>query len=183
GRRERGDGGEGYVPAQQVRNLAAAVCLALALVAWGGQPVAAGQVVVTVLNPTDDTYVRSFGRRPMGNLGSLRISASETALLKFDLSQIPTSAFVHEAKLRLFVVNYRAGGGTTIAAHEVGDTWDEGTAVGPGPLLSSTTEDARVVSRDQNTNYVDWDITRLAQAWVQSPSSNNGVGLTGSGGR
>src|SRR5262249_40609012 len=182
--RDEVDGGEGYVPAQQVRKLAAAASwLALALVAWGARPVAAGQVVVTVLNPTDDTYVRSSGRAPMGSPGPLRVRERETALLKFGLSQIPSSAFVHEAKLRLFVVNYRAAGGTTIAAHEIDGTWDEGTAIGPAPSLSSTTEDARVVSRDQNTNYVEWDITRLAQAWVQSPGTNNGVGLTGSGGR
>src|SRR5262250_937364 len=82
-------GGGVHMRAPRLRKLAvAALCLALALVGWGVQPVAAGQVVVTVLNPTDDTFVRMIGRRPMGNLGSLRISTSETALLRFDLSQI-----------------------------------------------------------------------------------------------
>jgi hypothetical protein len=84
-------------------------CALAVLLASGGWAFAAD--VVTVLNPTHDTYVGTRPSAPRGNSARLVVSRRYTAMLKFDLSQVPTSAIVREAKLRLFVLGYKRGAG------------------------------------------------------------------------
>src|SRR3990172_6750103 len=86
---------------------------------------AAGPVSVSVLDPTDDTHLDST--TPRGNRRSLLIDDRRIALLKFDLSAIPDSARVREAKLRLFLTRY-AGPPGLVTVYEVLGPWDERTA-------------------------------------------------------
>src|SRR5437870_9879506 len=64
-------------------------CALAVLLAWGGWAFAAD--VVTVLNPTHDTYFGTRPSKPRGNSARLVVSRRYTTLINFDLSEIPTS--------------------------------------------------------------------------------------------
>jgi hypothetical protein len=79
--------------------------VALFLVVLGAARVAAPlHVVVTTLNPSDDTYVRRGGNRPKGRRSVIQVGTGFTGMVRFDLSSIPTEATVRDARLRLFLV-------------------------------------------------------------------------------
>src|SRR5437867_3516234 len=72
----------------------AAILLALA---WPSHRAFAGAVIVTVLGPSDDTYIVTSDNTPIGTAfpplrgkyRDLRVGRARTALLKFDVGAIP----------------------------------------------------------------------------------------------
>ena len=128
-------------------------CALAILLAWCGGAYAGD--AVTVLNPTHDTYFGTRPSKPRGNSARLVVSQRYTTMLKFDLSEIPTSAVVHEAKLRLFVLGYKRGAGaTTITAHEVQSAWDEHTATSLNrPPMNSVSESTNSVDATYRPRY------------------------------
>src|SRR2546428_2482857 len=140
---------------------------------------ASGPVAVTVLNPTDDTVVGGRHAKPMGNSRWIKLGAGYTGLLKFDLAAIPSTAQVREARLRLYLVSYKSSAPAMIAAHAVTGAWNE-ASVTP-PATDGSVESTNAVSRAQVGNYVEWNITALADTWVSLKAPNEGVALSSSG--
>src|SRR5438876_7407039 len=140
---------------------------------------ASGPVAVTVLNPTDDTVVGGHHAKPMGNSRWIKLGAGYTGLLKFDLAAIPSTAQVREARVRLYLVSYKSAAPATIAAHAVTGAWNE-ASVTP-PATDGSVESTNAVGRAQVGNYVEWNITALADTWVSLKAPNEGVALSSSG--
>ena len=146
--------------------------------------IAAGQVTVTTLKPSHDTFLaEKGGKKPKGNGKVLLVGERDTALLKFDLSPIPESVFIREAKLRLFLIKYKRGQGmTTVSAHEVTDPWEEDTATSKNqPWVEPIPEGESSIDWSKHRDFVEWEIGDLVQSWVSSPATNHGVALIGSG--
>jgi hypothetical protein len=143
---------------------------------------AAGQVVVTTLDVSVDTFVSKRGRTPKGDTFFLAVGAKDTALLTFDLSAIPPAAFIREGKLQLFQISSaHAAGGTSITAQEVLAPWDALTATGHDapPLSTTVAATARVDSYGANS-VVDWDISTAPplSARTQADDRNHPRGHT-----
>src|SRR5437762_12943593 len=66
-----------------------------------------------------------------------------------------------------------------IAAHAVTGAWNE-ASVTP-PATDGSVESTNAVSRAQVGNYVEWNITALADTWVSLKAPNEGVALSSSG--
>src|SRR5262249_17451188 len=74
----------------------------------------------------------------------------------------------------------RGGAATTVTALGVEGGWDEHTTTALNrPPMDSVPESTNSVDASLVRDYVEWDITSLAQAWVSDPSRNHGVALTG----
>ena len=132
---------------------------------------------------TGDTTVSSGA--PSVNYGSsaaLSIGQGYSTLLRFDLAGVlpagTTAAQVLKAKLIVFPHTVVSGG--SIGVYSVTAGWSEGTvnyATRPAAASKPAATNA-VASANQ---WVEFDVTALAQGWLASPSSNFGVELTGSG--
>jgi hypothetical protein len=145
-----------------------------------------------------DTYISSW--QPTDNYGGnvtmlVRQGDVRAALVRFDLSSIPTGSTIEEARLGLYSVSRSNAGNLTVDAYAVRRPWAElqatwnqattSTAWGsPGCNQTGTDRDATPIS-SQVVNTIDtwyeWDVTALVGEWVANPASNQGVILKGSG--
>ncbi len=159
----------------------------------------AGGETCVVLQPTPSTGVDAYIKKEKpderrGTDPELRVKGEaaklKRALLRFDLSSLPSDAIVSSATLSLFVKG-ASGGALTINAHGLTRAWNEAevtwkaadkaagvlwTTQGGdyGPTVASTVlDDTRNVWRS-------WNITSLVTAWLANPSTNYGVILEGS---
>lgn len=110
-------------------------------------------------------------------------------ILRFDLSAIPTNAVIQRATLSLYATgssnSYALEAGVYALRREWSEaeaTWNRATnamAWGrPGANDTDTDRDAQALSTalvSGISRWVDWDVTRLVQAWVSNPSSNMGM--------
>ncbi|MFH1086278.1 MAG: DNRLRE domain-containing protein, partial [Chloroflexota bacterium] len=111
------------------------------------------------------------------------------------VSVLPPGTTIHSAKLMLYPISRSNEGGVTVSAFQVLRPWAEmqatwnqaraGQAWGlPGCSqaatdLAATASAATLVSAINVWN--EWDLTGLVQGWVNTPASNRGVVLKGSG--
>jgi hypothetical protein len=98
--------------------------------------------------------------------------------LEFDLSSIPSSATVSEATLRLFYDGCDFGPDEVdVGIYEVMGSWTESTlSWNAQPSFTWDAEDVMSLRCAGATgDYVQWDITGLAQDWVSGSASNYGV--------
>lgn len=123
------------------------------------------------------------------NTGTKRI------LLYFDVSLVPQGAHIVEAKLTLRSTYQRSERPLTVAIYGLKRDWVEGEATwvrasalqtwaldgadDPTGDRTSTAVAYTVVSTINQSYY--WDVTSLAQAWVNDPAANHGMLLIGSG--
>lgn len=125
-------------------------------------------VADTYLKP--NALTKNFGAKP-----ALRVSASDEALIRFELASIPSNATIMRATLRLFA-NGEAGDGT-IRLHRVTSAWTEGSvtyasfrqAFAPDPVGG-----LRVESR---TTQKSVDLTSVVSGWVHGTYPNAGLEL------
>lgn len=97
-------------------------------------------------------------------------------VVRFDVSSIPTAAFVQSASLRLFC-NQAAGVPVDVSAHRITATWGEGTSDASGSEASgttATTNDATWLHRFYNTTF--WatpggDFAPAASATLSVPAT------------
>jgi len=147
-----------------------------------------------------DTYISLYDPDVnYATLQTLRIhpnnAGRERVLIKFDISRIPSDSVVEEATLYFYAWYWTQAFPLTVRAYRVvkhwnvGDaTWNRATATdfwltagcnNPGgdydPASVSTTEIS------PNREYFSWDVTGMAQQWVTSPVSNEGVLLVAEG--
>ena len=126
-----------------------------------------------------------------GGIGNGRI------LLRFDLSTIPADATITGATLKLNAT--QNDGVSSLNVYEVTEAWVEGAGVGttgaaswddrlPGISWSTAggSFDPAIVATfsSEDTGQHIWNITPLAQAWLNTPAANNGliIGSTEKGG-
>ncbi len=138
--------------------LIALVLLISGLIALPGRSV--GSLIVTVpVAASEDTYVKStrpdvnYGQNP--NLEADMQPSIKRALVRFDVTAVPTDGVVTSAKLRLFVYDKSQVAGTI---HAVNSSWSEATTwnTAPGvgnqiasfvsPAVAGTWEEANVTS-------------------------------------
>lgn len=149
---------------------AAPAWLALALLVPGALPAADVPVA-------SDTYVSSVNlANNYGALPSLYVGNNNKALLRFDLSALPsgaTSTNIVKANLVFYVNRIGIAGALDVAP--LTGAWSESTVTGAaappqGAVFAS-------LAATQSFAYIVVDITPLVKGWVDTPSSNFGLAI------
>ena len=137
-----------------------------ALLLVGLSPLA---VQAQVLRVSADSYLAPASDAA-GRSKVIKVNPSNTALLNFDLSTLPTdiiSAHINKASLVFFVKSVPTSG--KIQVSPVTSTWLENTVnTSNAPTVGSPIVTSAVISR-KNTYYV-MDITQLLKNWVDNPT-------------
>ncbi|MDQ1301130.1 MAG: hypothetical protein QG637_1051, partial [Chloroflexota bacterium] len=154
----------------------------------------------TVLQPAPtvgvDAYIKK--EKPDERRGTdteLRVKGEanklKRALLKFDLSSLPTDAIVSSATLSLYVKG-ASGGALTINAHRVTPSWNEAQVTwkardkAASQLWATQGGDydaavaASTVVDDTKNVWRSWSIGSLVSGWLSAPATNYGVILEAS---
>src|SRR5262249_19791694 len=125
----------------------------------------------------------SSSRKIEQRQGVLPVCGRDRAVLDFDLSSLPTDSIVLSARLRAFLV--RRAPDPEIATFSASPL---GRDAGVETLGEARSPDARSVARDasdftvatsERRAMLEWDITGIAQGWVNDTSTNHGVLLYG----
>jgi hypothetical protein len=140
-----------------------------------------------------DTTLTPGEGRPNMDVLSIAADGSLKALLKFDLSILPTDVEVVSATLSLRSRTAEGVGDITVDCYGIKHPWEvsqanwinatQGTEwEGPGcsgPNDRELTPVSSVLITADDTTYT-WDLTDLATQWVANPAANHGVVLEGS---
>lgn len=147
-----------------------------------------------------DTYLSLYEpNTAYGTAATMRINPNvggrERGLIKFDITRIPTNATVLEATMHLYAWYWSQPFSLNITAYQVKTHWNEFTATWNratasefwnAPGCGDPTFDydgfsgvTRVVTT--NRDFYEWNLTSMAQQWVSSPVSNEGVVLIADG--
>jgi hypothetical protein len=155
--------------------------------------------VTVVVGNFHDTYVApgDGGNRASDPLIRTRVgpgrSVGSRGFLKWDLSSLPAGVRISNATMRLYYTGEEAGGGdsafTVKVAKVVGAnpdleratwaspdnvySWSGGADGGTGDLAAA--ESSAAVGK--NSGWVVWNVTNMAQEWVESPGMNFGMAL------
>ena len=157
-------------------------------------PNGSGGLVSMVLHATDDTYINSASATAnTGSTQQLRIATDVATLLRFDLSSVPSGAYVDSATLELEVVAVGGASGQEVTAYKVLRNWEEheatwniaetGTNWGTAGCQNTTTDRSSSSSGTATENngagsWLSFDITSLVSDWL---TTNNGLVLKTSG--
>ncbi len=138
-----------------------------AATAWGAQATLAADAHVNSAMPATNS----------GAISNLNVGGGYTALLQFDLSQLPvgtTSAQVSRAVLRVYANRVTTPGQVTISS--VTGTWGEySVTFATEPAVGSSVGTFPV---SQAEAFVAVDVTSLVQGWINNPATNNGLALS-----
>ena len=129
--------------------------------------VSADTVISTALIATN------FGTR-----SNLPINSTTTALLKFDLTSVPTGTSSSQiGKAVLYVYVNRLNTSAAVSVFPVTTTWSELTVTsGTKPTIGTT---ATTTATPATTgNYVAFDVTSLVTGWITTPANNFGLALS-----
>ena len=149
----------------------------------------AGQTVT--LNPTADGQVNGASpNNDYGNSNSMLAYETGTrrSLVHFNTSTVPTGTPLVDAKLRLYVASIAARSGSPMPVQvrsltqswlENSFTWNQRTGTDswsvPGGDFAGSDAAALILPATFNSGWIEFDITALAQAWVDGVIANNGV--------
>jgi hypothetical protein len=133
------------------------------------------------LTPSGDAYTNSAS--PSTNYGSAATlnvsSASQTAYIQFDLSEIPsgyTGANIAKASLKLYVNAVGTAGSFNVDV--VDGAWTESTITyGLSPALGTTIASNVALSKSNAHDYIVIDITSALEAWLNGTQANDGIAL------
>lgn len=138
-----------------------------------------------LLYPSDDAYVSNdpwlsqTGNSPTFKIGTSNYS--NRAFIKFDLSNIPTSAVVSSAKLRLYAVNNHVYSpfANDAVLYAVNQAWDESTINWSNkPSITSLNINLNTsTSPNQHYEINDLDFVYAVQDMITTPSSNHGFAI------
>jgi hypothetical protein len=129
---------------------------------------------------------------PIKDTVHISADGAKKALLKFNLSVLPSNVEVISATLSLQAAIHQNVGDMTVRCYGVKRAWDVSEATWTnatqsiaweipgcmGPSDRETVPVASVLVTADNTTYT-WDVTSLARQWVANPSANNGMLLEG----
>jgi hypothetical protein len=162
----------------------------------GAQPLAVGSF------PMEDTRIdESYPTMNYGWEGGFRVRSSAgaaSALMRWDLTSIPTGAAVQNARLELYATYRSRAWQVDIAAYEVLAPWQESSATwnlaasgvpwaeagcrGIGTDRSgSASATTTILPGDPIPGWYRWTLTTLVQKWVDEPAANRGLILVASG--
>lgn len=127
-----------------------------------------------------DTFVSSFWKTVnFGELGYLYVGNGNTALIQFDLSNLPSGLSANQiatATLTLYVNRTYTGGNVNVAP--LNAAWSESSVTFDSlPSAGSVAADFQAPHRGQ---YVAVNVTSLVKNWVSTPSKNFGLLLSSS---
>ncbi len=141
----------------------------------------AGPAASVTLNPVADTYVYSaapatnYGAAAVLYTGSQSPSAVGRALFRFDLSSIPAGATVTNASFQAYLTQTSASPTTLdVELKRIDAAWQEMAATWNNQ--PSTTGASNVIGVGKAPAYYSWDVTSLAQTWVNG-APNRGLAL------
>ena len=144
-----------------------------ALACFGAVPVWAAQATLVA-----DAHVNSaVPTANSGAISNLDVGGGYTALLQFDLSQLPagtTGAQVSRAVLRVYANRVTTPG--VVAMAPVTGAWGEYSVT--YATLPGTGGAAGTFSVSAAGAFVAVDVTSLVQGWIASPATNHGIALT-----
>ena len=145
----------------------------------------------------EDTYL-DLGNptTPFGDADRLRMKTTENAdaLLRFNLAVMPAGTTIQQASVRLFAIDHSGAVNhdpipITLRVYSVLRDWDENQATwystGSGNWAKPGCQTAgvdyapeyteEVVAFDAVQEWIEFDITDLAQYWVDHPETNYGI--------
>lgn len=122
-------------------------------------------------------------------------SRQERMALRFDLQTIAPGTNVTEAKLRVYAFEAVLAANTSVNVYALAQSWDEGTKLGSGTADGATWNNRRPgsawttaggtvsgaavatqpVLSTFKTGWIEFDVTTLAQQWVDAPAANHGA--------
>jgi len=149
---------------------------------------------------TTDTFISDYGD-PDGNYGGdgamrLRSNDHRASLIRFDVSSIPSPAYVYSATLRLYSQSRTNVNPLPVSAHRLLRPWVDMEATwyragaaqrwafpGANGLTTDRSAEAFATMMITATGvWTEWPLTSLVQDWVAHPESNEGIVLkAGSG--
>lgn len=135
-----------------------------------------GAVVDAELRAASPTS--NYGSLPSATIG-IYSGAQRQALVRWDLSSVPSNAIVSSATAT--ITNNISSGASTVIAYATGAAWPESTVtwtsasapIGGTALASAANSGIGGTTPSSFT----LDLTTVAQGWVTTPASNNGVAL------
>lgn len=149
---------------------------------------------------TSDTYISLYEPDDAwGLLATMKIHPNtggrERGLIRFDISRIPSSVTIQEARLYLYAWYWSQALPVTIKAYSVKKNWTALDATwyranalelwhAPGCNDPGFDYDPASVVETAilpELGFYSWDVTQMAQQWVADPASNYGVLLVGEG--
>ncbi len=138
---------------------------------WGQQATLAGDAHVSSAQPTVNS----------GSLSNLNVGSGYTTLVQFDLGALPpgtTPAQIAKATLRVYC--NRADVPGMVQAQLINGAWTESSVTyATLPPLGATVQTAQVAGAGE---FVTFDVTSAAQAWVGAPATNFGLALSATSG-
>jgi len=144
------------------------------------------QAETVALNSVQETYIQlGSPTTSSGSSGSMVIDREsgdlQRALVQFDVSSIPAGATIQSATIKLEATD--VGGLLSVDAYQILENWTEGSATWnesssgnnwsvSGGAFNATALDSILTDTAGQHRF---DITSLAQAWVNSTQQNHGV--------
>jgi len=141
------------------------------------------QTVTVTFNATNDTYVKEDDNTTnFGSADKMFVTSEDTApsknrraLVRFNLSSIPSGAVIQSATLKLFM-NNAPGSSRTHQVHRVTADWEEKD---PGGVTWNTQPSVDGLSSSNitgttNNVYVRWNVTADVQGFVNGSFPNYG---------
>lgn len=143
------------------------------------------------VSANQDTYVTIY--EPDNNFGlqtdiliEAYVDHQARSLVQFDLSSIPSEATVSSATLKLYhaVRSAAEPAGRVIWAYrltqswtETGATWNSYDGINPWTTLGgdyTATDGAAYTMTNTLPRWIEWDVTNIAKAWIESGQPNYG---------
>jgi hypothetical protein len=104
------------------------------------------------------------------------------ALIRFDLSGIPAGTAINEARLQLYVLDTWPADDVTVEVARMTEDWDEATVswdTGHQDTIADLQPPVTKVVGLSTGVWVEWDVTSLAQSWLDGGFPNYGLVLHG----
>ena len=134
---------------------------------------------------SDDTYASrsrvgipsasNFGKKPV-----MAVNANSTGFVKFDLSTLPSDTLwpqIQKATLKLYVGSVKTPGFIGVTNHTTPANWNESTTVPAIPGAHVAIGSTVAISKASAKRYITFDVTEKVRAWIQDPSTNNGLAI------
>jgi hypothetical protein len=161
----------------------------------------------TLTPPTQDTFLdtynpnQNYGSSPTINVeGGSTLGVKQRALLKFDLSAIPSGTIITKATLRLYASGYWSPIiDQTLTVYRVTEDWNEGddtdgatwneafhdasdhpgsctpwTGTIPSGSGGTWTTTGSVTQAAVSSGWISWEVTDIVKAWIESGEDNFG---------
>ena len=146
-------------------------------------------------SPSGDTFLDTYNPdQNYGGSSTINVEGGSTmvykqrALLKFDLSSIPSSMIITKATLRLYASGYWTPiTAQTLTVYRVTQDWDESqatwnsrltgtgwTGTDPAGAGGTWTTTGSVTQPAVSSGWISWDATDIVKAWVESGEDNFG---------